>query len=219
MYAGVLFRSRLEARVAVFLDAIGARWEYEYEGFDLNGTRYLPDFWLPETYRRGVPDPSFSKLPSREFEPPKKGVWLEVKPNQKSSEEYGAILAELSKVTGCGAYLFCGNIRELDWHDNNWDDAENLTEYHWYPWNADLDQELLDLLNESKITDNRQVREQIMRLEELKSKGGELHWDNCMAFQSDGEKTTVEFREGNYAWGVPDVTAKAVSEALSYRFS
>jgi ribosomal protein S27AE len=44
-YKGYRFRSRLEARWAVFFDAIGIKWEYEPEGFELaNGTRYLPDF-------------------------------------------------------------------------------------------------------------------------------------------------------------------------------
>lgn len=45
-YKGHLFRSRLEARWAVFFDAMGIDWEYEKEGFDLAGTWYLPDFWL-----------------------------------------------------------------------------------------------------------------------------------------------------------------------------
>lgn len=45
IYKGYRFRSRLEARWAVFLDALGVRWEYEPEGFVLpSGRRYLPDF-------------------------------------------------------------------------------------------------------------------------------------------------------------------------------
>lgn len=44
-YKGYRFRSRLEARWAVFFDALGLRWEYEPEGFVLpSGRRYLPDF-------------------------------------------------------------------------------------------------------------------------------------------------------------------------------
>jgi hypothetical protein len=46
-YAGHLFRSRLEARWAVFLDDLRVPWRYESEGFDLDGLAYLPDFWLP----------------------------------------------------------------------------------------------------------------------------------------------------------------------------
>jgi hypothetical protein len=48
VYSGYRFRSRLEARWAVFFDALGIRWEYEKEGYDLDGLYYLPDFWLPE---------------------------------------------------------------------------------------------------------------------------------------------------------------------------
>lgn len=45
VYRGYRFRSRLEARWAVFFDALGLRWEYEPEGFEFDdGTRYLPDF-------------------------------------------------------------------------------------------------------------------------------------------------------------------------------
>ena len=44
-YKGYRFRSRLEARWAVFFDAIGLTWEYEPEGFDLGSAGwYLPDF-------------------------------------------------------------------------------------------------------------------------------------------------------------------------------
>ncbi len=46
-YKGYLFRSRLEARWAVFFDAMGIEWEYEPEGLVLSdGTWYLPDFYL-----------------------------------------------------------------------------------------------------------------------------------------------------------------------------
>ena len=48
-YKGYRFRSRLEARWAVFFDALGIEWDYEPEGFELgNGERYLPDFFLPK---------------------------------------------------------------------------------------------------------------------------------------------------------------------------
>lgn len=48
-YRGYRFRSRLEARWAVFFDKMGIQFEYEKEGYDLGeaGT-YLPDFWLPQ---------------------------------------------------------------------------------------------------------------------------------------------------------------------------
>ena len=45
IYKGYRFRSRLEARWAVFFDALKLPWEYEPEGFEFEGgLRYLPDF-------------------------------------------------------------------------------------------------------------------------------------------------------------------------------
>lgn len=43
-YAGVLFRSRGEAKWALFLDRLDVKWEYETQGFDTDGSWYLPDF-------------------------------------------------------------------------------------------------------------------------------------------------------------------------------
>lgn len=49
VYNGYKFRSRLEARWAVFFDAMSIEYEYEPEGYRLsNGTYYLPDFFLPK---------------------------------------------------------------------------------------------------------------------------------------------------------------------------
>lgn len=77
-YKGYRFRSRLEARWAVFFDALKIEWEYEKEGFDLGGIgRYLPDFWL-------------SRL----------GVWAEVKgetPNNDDEEKMVALVSSLSQ--------------------------------------------------------------------------------------------------------------------------
>lgn len=64
-YNGYKFRSRLEARWAVFFDTLGVKYEYELQGFEFeDGTRYLPDFWLPE-YK----------------------IWVEIKPDEPSDEE------------------------------------------------------------------------------------------------------------------------------------
>ncbi len=53
-YRGYRFRSRLEARWAVFFDALKIKWEYEPQGFDLGkGGLYLPDFYLP-TFSGGM---------------------------------------------------------------------------------------------------------------------------------------------------------------------
>lgn len=60
-YKGYRFRSRLEARWAVFFDALSLKWEYEPEGFETRAGWYLPDFYLPEM-----------------------DIWAEVKPDQSS---------------------------------------------------------------------------------------------------------------------------------------
>jgi len=52
-YAGCRFRSRLEARWAVFFDSLGLKWDYEPQGYMvgrrlyLEPRTYLPDFFLP----------------------------------------------------------------------------------------------------------------------------------------------------------------------------
>lgn len=61
IYKDYRFRSRLEARWAVFFDAMGWKYEYEPEGYDLGHIGwYLPDFWLPILTTRGhiqqIPD-------------------------------------------------------------------------------------------------------------------------------------------------------------------
>lgn len=43
-YRGHRFRSRLEARWAVFFDALTIPWEYEPQGYVIDGRPYLPDF-------------------------------------------------------------------------------------------------------------------------------------------------------------------------------
>jgi len=47
-YKGIIYRSRLEARWAIFFDELNIKHIYEYEGFNLEGKEYyLPDFYLP----------------------------------------------------------------------------------------------------------------------------------------------------------------------------
>jgi len=70
-YQGYRFRSRLEARWSVFFNVLGIEWEYEKEGFDLDGIWYLPDFWLTNVSLRGN-DP---------------GMWLEIKGENPTDEE------------------------------------------------------------------------------------------------------------------------------------
>jgi hypothetical protein len=66
-YAGHCFRSRLEARWAVFFDSLRIPWHYELEGFELPSGWYLPDFWLPTINQDGV--------------------WFEVKPDNGEDDD------------------------------------------------------------------------------------------------------------------------------------
>jgi hypothetical protein len=63
-YRGQKFRSRLEARFAIFFDALNCEWQYEPEGFQLPSGNYLPDFYLPKV---------------------EGGTWIEVKPYGKNT--------------------------------------------------------------------------------------------------------------------------------------
>lgn len=67
-YKGYRFRSRLEARWAVFFDACNVKWEYEPEGFDLgDGLYYLPDFLLHDVLIRNhnIPDDLWVEVKGR----------------------------------------------------------------------------------------------------------------------------------------------------------
>jgi len=85
-YKGYRFRSRLEARWAVFFDALDLEWEYEKEGFDMDGIWYLPDFWLPRY-----------------------SLWVEIKPI-KANPSLDDIMkpVKLHKLTKTSILLLCG---------------------------------------------------------------------------------------------------------------
>ena len=66
-YKGYTFRSRLEARWAVYFDLIGITWDYEPEGYVLrNGVWYLPDFYLHQldTFVEIKPQPVLYGIPN-----------------------------------------------------------------------------------------------------------------------------------------------------------
>lgn len=94
-YGGYRFRSRLEARWAVFFDILGFNWEYEVEGFELPDNQwYLPDF--------------------RVMAPSGLVTWYEVKPrNTKSDAKHSAFEASLSTRHGQTTVLLAGD--PVDW--------------------------------------------------------------------------------------------------------
>lgn len=98
-YKGYRFRSRLEARWAVFFDKLDIAWEYEKEGYDLGETGwYLPDFWLPfyGNDRRGYPQHRNS------------GYWVEIKGAEPTQTEQNKVLA-LAKQGPHVIWLFIGD--------------------------------------------------------------------------------------------------------------
>lgn len=85
LYRGWRFRSRLEARWAIFFDVLGVKYEYEVEGFDLGDLGwYLPDFWL-ETVQ----------------------MWAEVKRGKFNDKERGKVMA-LVEGTGFPCLMLDG---------------------------------------------------------------------------------------------------------------
>lgn len=97
-YAGVRFRSRLEARWAVFFDSLGIDWRYEHEGHAA-GRWYLCDFYLPE------------------FD-----VWIEIKPCPPTEDEIAKCVALAAAVPGKVRLLYgvIGWWRSRAWHDPAW---------------------------------------------------------------------------------------------------
>ena len=117
-YRGYHFRSRLEARWALFLDCMDAKWEYEKEGFVLsNGEHYLPDFWLPEL-----------------------NLWLEIKGQRPTKEDLDR--CRLLRDDGSTAIvifgglpgdyygtLFCWDLGDSSGGSSEWDASISNTGY------------------------------------------------------------------------------------------
>jgi len=98
-YSGHTFRSRLEAKVAVFFDVLNLSWEYEPEGYDLpiNGW-YLPDFLLKKN----------EKL--------KHDIWVECKGKEPTIEEDNK-LNELACTTGIlGGFFISSETFTRNYH-------------------------------------------------------------------------------------------------------
>ncbi len=109
-YDGYLFRSRLEARWAIFFNKLGIKYEYEKEGYDLgNSIKYLPDFWLLNVCLRNT-----NEL----------GIWLEIKGRRPTYDESVACFA-LGKFTKQPVLLAIGLPNE-----------EIFQEYP--PWETDM---------------------------------------------------------------------------------
>lgn len=104
-YKNFYFRSKLEAKWAVFFNLCGIEWDYEPEAFtDKSGVQYTPDFYLPNVTLRGQ----------------SKGVYLEIKPyDYETNERYQRIIYEA--MDGKSLILLCGDpvraIIDIDKYD------------------------------------------------------------------------------------------------------
>lgn len=87
IYNGVLYRSRLEARWAIFFDVIGIPFHYEPKQFMTSEGFYLPDFYLPSLR-----------------------MWVEIKPATQHGPTPEEILKmrDVADTEGRVGFIFCG---------------------------------------------------------------------------------------------------------------
>jgi len=98
LYKGYRFRSRLEARWAVFFTEMNMPWQYEAEGYELPSGRYLPDFWIP--FDDGLQGYGpWHKQP---------GYFIEIKGSPPSEREL-RFCRELTAATDHHTWLFQGD--------------------------------------------------------------------------------------------------------------
>ena len=109
-YKGYRFRSRLEARWAVFMDHLEVPWEYEPQGYVVDGRPYLPDFLV---------------WPGTEL-----AFWLEIKGQFPGQEELDKAqgLAEGSEIP---AYVYWGKPEVPA------GDLDHLTHDEYIGWDQD----------------------------------------------------------------------------------
>jgi len=106
-YNGIKFRSRLEARWAMFFDMIHVRWNYEPEGFTNGDECYLPDFVL---YNVALRDDA---LP----------VYIEIKPESFTESQYKEWFTK-------NLVLFNGTPKQFIW--GNCDSSGGFQLYPWW---------------------------------------------------------------------------------------
>jgi hypothetical protein len=95
IWKDIQFRSRLEARWAIFFDELGVEWDYEPETFVTKYGYYMPDFFLP----------SINK-------------WFIVKGTKLGDDEAKKVL-DLCGLTKAKAIIANGSIPEkFDYFDN-----------------------------------------------------------------------------------------------------
>jgi len=144
-YAGITFRSRLEARWAVFFDAIDVRWEYEPETFSTEWGDYTPDFRLGlrlpvhgrlgETYDRetGTYGRDLTNF----------HTYVEVKPTAELLAAEGSRLTMMVEYQGpcAGGLILLGQVpdtrRGTPWHPYlSWAKGVSTNALEWLPYGS-----------------------------------------------------------------------------------
>jgi hypothetical protein len=145
-YSGIKFRSRIEARWALFYDEIGVQWEYEKEGFDLGKELggYVPDFYIHDldlwVEIKGGP-PTLTELRKLEsiattrYQPtsvclfygpiPSFYVGIEVKETLDLSVVNGLALQHDRKVDNENSMVCLSNNKKGAWYPAYWGDCES----------------------------------------------------------------------------------------------
>lgn len=116
-YAGYLFRSRIEARWAVYFDKMRVSWEYEPTGLDLGSLGwYLPDFYLPAY-----------------------DAYIEIKPNKSALKEVTEKLVAIEESSANSAWGLFGDPLDHYWlmltyrYKKHSEGDKKFTIPGWYP--------------------------------------------------------------------------------------
>lgn len=156
-YGGHHFRSRIEARWAIFFDVLGLNWDYETDKFDTGTERYIPDFkiFFPAEDRdeyleiKGAPpaDNELRKAKAigaflahgkvNEFIVSTSEICGEI-----GDSETGPHSAMLTQCLACGAVGFSCAIHGRFFHDCEAETARSIFEQ--LSWNLDIDSCFLD---------------------------------------------------------------------------
>lgn len=103
-YNGYYFRSRLEARWAIYFDLIGLKYEYELNGICVDGVPYLPDFFIPDHNTFIEIKPIGALVYDYDDKPLQSG--------RENSRKYNSALEYLTK-SGYKYVLLCGSPIEV----------------------------------------------------------------------------------------------------------